>query len=271
MAAAFCYDHLLKLVVVGDRGVGKTALIRQLLDGSTHVIPLARTGFTFVNCNLEQNGQIYRLQIGDLKDESHNHISVLMQRFYLGAGGAVVVYDVASKASFQNVTRWHTEITSYAPDNVHIILVGNKCDLEKATSTEEAQSLAKELGMAFLETTANAPQSEDVLGVFGLLADRIRPMPRVVVTLHGGSVSTNEQTAGDGENPQPVDLSFTTMSGERVALPPLDPQFASVKSIWDAIMGHLGKQKTGITLVLSNGQLIKSDRDLAVHLGLPEL
>jgi len=270
MAAAFCYDHLLKLVVVGDRGVGKTALIHQFLDDSTHVVPLSDTGLIFVNCNLEQNGQIYKLHIGELQEDTDIRSSLVRQRFYQGADGAVVVYDVASKASFENVTRWYTEITSYAPNVVHVILVGTKCDLERATSTEEAQLLAKELGMSFLETTTQAPQSEDMLGVFGLLADRIRPSPRVVVTLHGGPVSTSEQSVGDDGNSQPVDLSFTTMSGERVALPPLDPQFGSVKPIWDAVTGHLRKRKTGIAMVLSNGQLVKSDRDLALHLGLSD-
>ncbi len=67
------------------------------------------------------------------------------------------MYDVTSKASFESVERWVTEVREHAESDVVVVLAGNKCDLEeheREVTTSEGVNLAARLGMPFLETSA---------------------------------------------------------------------------------------------------------------------
>ena len=65
-------------------------------------------------------------------------------RYYRGAGGALLVYDISKHATYVNVTRWLTELRDHADANIVIMLVGNKSDLKhlRAVPTEEAKAFA---------------------------------------------------------------------------------------------------------------------------------
>ena len=65
-------------------------------------------------------------------------------RYYRGAVGALLVYDIAKQISFENVERWLKELKDHADSNIVVMLVGNKCDLIhlRAVPTEEAEEFA---------------------------------------------------------------------------------------------------------------------------------
>ena len=68
-------------------------------------------------------------------------------RYYRGAVGALVVYDIAKLLTFENVERWLKELRDHADSNIVITLVGNKTDLRhlRAIQSEEAQTFAGRL------------------------------------------------------------------------------------------------------------------------------
>lgn len=76
--------------------------------------------------------------------------------YYRGAVGAMLVYDVTRRQTFDHIPRWLEELRGHADKNIVIILVGNKSDLEdqRAISTEDAKEFAETEGLFFLETSA---------------------------------------------------------------------------------------------------------------------
>ncbi|KAJ1939421.1 Rab GTPase ypt31, partial [Linderina macrospora] len=76
--------------------------------------------------------------------------------YYRGAVGALLVYDIAKHATYENVSRWLKELRDHADSNIVIMLVGNKSDLRhlRAVPTEEAKQFASENGLFFIETSA---------------------------------------------------------------------------------------------------------------------
>ncbi|KAG8946483.1 Ras- protein Rab-11A [Tulasnella sp. 424] len=81
---------------------------------------------------------------------------VIPSAYWLGAVGALLVYDITEYATYVNVTRWLKELRDHADSNIVIMLVGNKSDLKhlRAVPTEEAKAFAAENGMSFIETSA---------------------------------------------------------------------------------------------------------------------
>merc|ERR1712176_1275468 len=94
--------------------------------------------------------------------------------YYRGAHGIIVVFDVTSPETFNNVQKWLQEIDRYACENVHKLLVGNKCDLasERKVKTEEAKDFADQLNLNFLEPSAK--DSTNVEEAFSKMAIAIK-------------------------------------------------------------------------------------------------
>lgn len=76
--------------------------------------------------------------------------------YYRGAVGALLVYDITKKQSFENISRWLRELRDHADSNIVLMLVGNKCDLShlRAVTPNDAQMFAEKEGLSFLETSA---------------------------------------------------------------------------------------------------------------------
>ena len=83
-------------------------------------------------------------------------ISGLSFRYYRGAVGALLVYDIAKHLTYENVERWLRELRDHADQNIVIMLVGNKSDLRhlRAVPTDEAKAFAEKNNLSFIETSA---------------------------------------------------------------------------------------------------------------------
>jgi small GTP-binding protein len=76
--------------------------------------------------------------------------------YYRGAVGALLVYDIAKRVTYENVERWLKQVRDHADHNIVIMLVGNKSDLRhsRPVPTEAAKQFAEKHGMSFIETSA---------------------------------------------------------------------------------------------------------------------
>ena len=135
--------------------VGKTSISTRFIKGRFEAIPIKKRTIN-TNCfqkRIEINNTIFNLNIWDTAGEEKYH--ALAPLFYRGANGAVVIFDVTNKETFNRATRWFHELTEYAEGNPKIILVGNKIDLpNRVVSNEEASELAQKYNCNFLEVSA---------------------------------------------------------------------------------------------------------------------
>jgi Ras-related protein Rab-1A len=94
--------------------------------------------------------QTAKLQIWDTAGQER--FRTITSSIYRGASGVIVVFDVSNRDSFMNVSRWMQDAQRYTMDNTPMVLVGNKIDTDnRVVSQEEAQSMAQNLGMSYIE------------------------------------------------------------------------------------------------------------------------
>ena len=150
------YDLTFKLIVIGDSGVGKTCLINKAVkdDYNSHEEYQPTVGFEFLSYSLKINDQIIKLQIWDTCGQEIYRS--LISNFYRNASMAILVYSINSKESFDSIKSWIEELKLRASNDIRILLIGNKCDIEKReVSEEDAHKLFNELNFdMFFETSA---------------------------------------------------------------------------------------------------------------------
>ncbi|XP_052478122.1 ras-related protein RABE1c-like isoform X2 [Gossypium raimondii] len=127
------YDYLIKLLLIGDSGVGKSCLLLRFSDGSFTTSFITTIGIDFKIRTIELDGKRIKLQI----------------------------WDTAGQERFRTITtdirNWIRNIEQHASDNVNKVLVGNKADMDeskRAVPTSKGQALADEYGIKFFETSA---------------------------------------------------------------------------------------------------------------------
>ncbi|GAX26557.1 Ras-related protein Rab-2A [Fistulifera solaris] len=149
------YSYLFKYIIIGDTGVGKSCLLLQFTDKRFQPVHDLTIGVEFGArmISVQDDTQI-KLQIWDTAgQESFRSIT---RSYYRGAAGALLVYDITRRDTFQHLGRWLEEAKQHAHPNMAILLIGNKNDLEhrRAVTTEEGKAFADANGLLFLETSA---------------------------------------------------------------------------------------------------------------------
>ncbi|CAD8108183.1 unnamed protein product [Paramecium primaurelia] len=148
------YDYLFKLVIVGNSGVGKSSLLLRFSDDTFSDSYLTTIGVDFRFKTLEIDGKKVKLQIWDTAGQER--FRTITSAYYKGADGIVLVYDVSSLATFEDIDKfWINEVDSYAEKNVELLLLGNKSDIEeKVVTTQKALDYASIRKMAHMEVSA---------------------------------------------------------------------------------------------------------------------
>eukprot|EP01045_Picozoa_sp_COSAG04_P030436 COSAG04_NODE_5287_length_1672_cov_1.963128_2_plen_207_part_00 len=159
--AAAQFDHLFKILLIGDSGVGKTCLMFRFSDQKFQESYISTIGVDFKMKTLEVDGKKIRLQIWDTAGQER--FRTITSSYYRGANGIIVIFDTTEEDSFENVKHWLSEIERYATDGVSKMLVGNKCDMTdaRAVETATAQEVADKLDVPFFEASAKTAENVD--------------------------------------------------------------------------------------------------------------
>lgn len=165
------YDFLFKVVLIGDSGVGKSNLLSRFTRNEFTLESKSTIGVEFATRSIQTEGKTIKAQIWDTAGQERYR--AITSAYYRGAVGALLVYDIAKHASFENVERWLKELRDHANQNIVVMLVGNKSDLRhlRAVPTTEAQGFAEKHGLSFIETSAL--DSTNVEGAFQMLLTEI--------------------------------------------------------------------------------------------------
>jgi len=157
------YAYLFKYIIIGDTGVGKTALLFQFTEGRFQAVHDLTIGVEFGAKTVSIDNKQIKLQIWDTAgQESFRSIT---RSYYREAAVALLVFDVTRRDTFNHLKQWLEETRQNANSQIEIILVGNKVDLKnRQVSTEEGKRFAEENKLHFLETSAKT--AENVKQVF---------------------------------------------------------------------------------------------------------
>ncbi|GER44890.1 RAB GTPase homolog A5A [Striga asiatica] len=147
-------DYLFKIVLIGDSAVGKSNLLARFARDEFYPNSKSTIGVEFQTQKMEINGKEVKAQIWDTAGQER--FRAVTSAYYRGAVGALVVYDISRRRTFESVGRWLNELHTYSDMNVVTILVGNKSDLRDAreVTTGEGKALAESQGLFFIETSA---------------------------------------------------------------------------------------------------------------------
>jgi Ras-related protein Rab-6A len=136
--------------------VGKTSVISRFMYDKFDNSYQATIGIDFLSKTMYLEDRTVRLQLWDTAGQER--FRSLIPSYIRDSSVAVVVYDVSSRSSFANTSRWIDEVRTERGSDVIIVLVGNKTDLtdKREVSVEEGDARAREAGVMFIETSAKA-------------------------------------------------------------------------------------------------------------------
>ena len=148
------YDILFKIILVGDTSVGKTNIINKYIKNEFREDFYATIGVEFRHKKFIVENRKIKAQIWDTAGQER--YKAITRAYYKGAKGAFIVYDITRKETFDDVDKWRNELISSCNQEITVMLIGNKCDLEdqREISKEQGEEKAKSFGFSFLETSA---------------------------------------------------------------------------------------------------------------------
>ncbi|CAM8968121.1 unnamed protein product [Rhodiola kirilowii] len=148
------YDYLFKIVLIGDSGVGKSNILSRFTRNEFCLESKSTIGVEFPTRTLQVEGKTVKAQIWDTAGQERYR--AITSAYYRGAVGALLVYDITKRQTFDNVQRWLRELRDHADSNIVIMLAGNKSDLShlRAVNKDDAQHMAEREILSFLETSA---------------------------------------------------------------------------------------------------------------------
>eukprot|EP01105_Mastigella_eilhardi_P014582 TRINITY_DN3317_c0_g4_i1.p1 TRINITY_DN3317_c0_g4~~TRINITY_DN3317_c0_g4_i1.p1 ORF type:complete len:205 (-),score=72.51 TRINITY_DN3317_c0_g4_i1:261-875(-) len=160
-----------KVVLLGEGCVGKTSLVLRYSRNEfveNHVTTI-QASFTEKRLNID--GKSVKLNIWDTAGQERFH--ALGAIYYRDANGALLVYDITDRSSFERVQNWVKELRQMLGTDILLVIAGNKCDLERqrSVSTEEAEKYAASVGAKHFLTSAK--MNKNISEVFLFLAQRM--------------------------------------------------------------------------------------------------
>nr|CAB99174.1 related to GTP-binding protein rab2 [Neurospora crassa] len=205
MSSSLPWDYIAKLVCIGDSGCGKSSLTIRLCEGRfvTH---------HDVTIGVEFGSRIVPVASDPPVPQKHMKLSLwdtagqetyksVTRSYFRGASGALLVFDLSRKQTFEHVTDWLNDLRAIAEPDIVVILVGNKADLTEANDENEGENNKREVTrkeaeewarrngvLEYVETSAKS--GENVEKAFMRVAERIYQ------NIQAGKYDLNDRRSG---------------------------------------------------------------------------
>jgi len=199
------WDYIAKIVSIGDSGTGKSSLTIRLCEGrfqnhhdvtigvefGSRIVPVGPPADKDLPFTTPADESIAPTSASTSKPERQKHMKLslwdtagqetyksITRSYFRGASGALLVFDITRRSTFESATSWLSDLRQIAEDGIVVVLVGNKADLDKdgeskrEVSAGEAQAWAKEKDiLAYVETSAKSGEGVEL--AFREVAERI--------------------------------------------------------------------------------------------------
>ena len=152
------FQYVFKYIIIGDPSVGKSCILNQFLNNNFNEEYDITVGVEFGAKTIDINGRMAKLQIWDTAGQ--DSFKSITRAYYRGSAAALICYDITNRDSFENLEGWLHECKSNGNQEMTLVLVGNKIDLEseREVSMEEGQKFAEKNEMLFFETSAKTAE-----------------------------------------------------------------------------------------------------------------
>ena len=150
-------DYILKFLVLGDTGVGKTSILTRYVEDrfSTTFSTTVGVDFCQKKVKYDYEGRQLNVQLQLWDTAGQERFRSLTSSFFRDAMGFLLVYDLTNESSFHHINDWLIQLHSHCyNDHPPVVIVGNKVDQQRVVSQNHAESLAKELGYRYVEVSA---------------------------------------------------------------------------------------------------------------------
>ncbi len=149
----------IKVISVGSGGCGKSCLIKRYCEDRFVNKYIATIGVDYGVKPVKINNSEVRVNFWDLS--GHPEFFEIRNEFYKDAQGCLLVYDVASRESFDECDVWLAEATKYGVNlrDIPVTLCANKVDKKRAVSEDEGKNFAQSRGLTYFEMSAASGQN----------------------------------------------------------------------------------------------------------------
>jgi small GTP-binding protein len=143
-----------KFILIGDSGVGKTALLRRLVDDTFNPDTQSTIGVEFDSTSLEVDGHPVKLQIWDTAGQER--FRSIAKAYFRNAVGVILVFEIGDHKTFEATGMWLSEVRSLCDPAASVVLIGNKCDIrdDRTVTLQEAEQFAHQSKISYIETSA---------------------------------------------------------------------------------------------------------------------
>ena len=199
-------DHQLsfKFTLVGESAVGKTAICKQFCEHTFNENQPTTVGLEFGTRIIEDENTRIKLQVWDTAGQEE--FKSLAPIYYKDSQAAILVYSVVDQGSFEKTVQWRKELMMSRGENIKIVIVANKIDLDKdrCVSREQGEEYAKSVNAKYFEVSAKTGDGIELL--FFHVADLLMSLPqkeregkrpgRVSLTVVNGEEAENRKKQG---------------------------------------------------------------------------
>eukprot|EP00750_Incisomonas_marina_P003641 INCI13310.1.p1 GENE.INCI13310.1~~INCI13310.1.p1 ORF type:complete len:212 (-),score=28.83 INCI13310.1:90-725(-) len=157
-------DYVFKIILIGDTGCGKSCILYHFIEGRRRQGASKYTiGVEYGSRVVTVAGKSIKLKIWDTA--GHERFRSVTHSYYRNSQGAIVVYDITERETFDHLQYWCTDSQTLGSPDISIVIAGNKLDLRSDRRVDflEASRFAQDRGAAFLETSAVSGDNIDAL------------------------------------------------------------------------------------------------------------
>lgn len=159
----YTYDYLIKLILVGDSGVGKSTIMQMFCDDKFCEPYMSTIGVDFRIKMIKSNNKTVKLQIWDTAGQEK--FKSITTSYYRGANAIMLVFDLTNVYSFRRLENWIKELEKYLEgSDYYLLLIGNKQDMEvqRRISIEEINMFTEKYKLPYFEISAKTSKNINI-------------------------------------------------------------------------------------------------------------
>jgi len=153
------YEFIIKILIIGDSTVGKTNFVYKLSEDKFSENYFASTGIELKTTSIQIDGKSIKIQLWDTAGQEKYR--AMIKNLYLKSQGIIILFDITNETSFINLKNWMSQIKESCGEDIPILLVGNKIDLEdnRVINKERAMEYANNENIEYIEVSSKTGEN----------------------------------------------------------------------------------------------------------------